>query len=200
MLHRPSLCYVDIDPFFAIVAAIGLELACMYHHCNVCVTANRQEALVRRVKRVLACAIWCVQAITDQKRAWLEAQEQARGAQQLASWPQHLIDHFFVVVCNALEDCCLPTLLLLQPELLWWAEIRTCTCKADSPARLLRACEVSCSWGCVVGLRGTLSLFCMTLFKHSEHYGGLQQMGGVCYSMHWGYAYSTMWLNHSIFS
>ncbi|KAF5839096.1 hypothetical protein DUNSADRAFT_1641 [Dunaliella salina] len=37
------------------------------------------------------------EAITDQKRAWLEAQELARGEQQLASWPQHLIDHFFVV-------------------------------------------------------------------------------------------------------
>jgi len=40
----------------------------------------------------------CLQAVTDQKRAWLEAQELARGEQQLASWPQHLIDHFFVVV------------------------------------------------------------------------------------------------------
>jgi len=37
------------------------------------------------------------EAVTDQKRAWLEAQELARGEQQLASWPQHLIDHFFVV-------------------------------------------------------------------------------------------------------
>jgi hypothetical protein len=40
----------------------------------------------------------CMQVVTDQKRAWLEAQELARDKQQLASWPQHLIEHFFVVV------------------------------------------------------------------------------------------------------
>ena len=39
-----------------------------------------------------------IQAVTEQKRAWQEAQERLRGQQQLVGWPQHLIEHFFVVV------------------------------------------------------------------------------------------------------
>lgn len=41
---------------------------------------------------------WHTALCTCMQRAWLEAQEQARREQRLVGWPEHLLEHFFVVV------------------------------------------------------------------------------------------------------